>query len=308
MRSFDSRDNSGAAPKAYVGLFGDNSVAVVDTATKQVMKTIPIPTGPHGLVMTPDGKRVYASSDGDSIVSVIDTSTDEVIACIDVGSMPHGLAITPDGKRILVAGFGSNQVEAIDTRANRIVWRTSVAKPHNLGIAPDGRTAYAASQQQGHQALAILDVPSGVALGVVPLDYIPRALNVSPDGEEVFFTEAGVDAVLVLDRATNEIVTRIPVGASPHHPLFTPDGKIGMVVAQRSGELDLFDPQSYRTIGNVKFGSMLHWIASDNQFAYVTDEYSNDVSLIDLRGGKVLARIPVGQAPRKIVIQPTPGE
>src|SRR5438270_10741126 len=66
--------------QAYVGLFGDNRVAVLDTATKQVMKTIPIPTGPHGLVMTPDSKRVYASSDGDSSVSVIDTSTDEVIA------------------------------------------------------------------------------------------------------------------------------------------------------------------------------------------------------------------------------------
>src|SRR6266487_6069837 len=78
------------APKAYVGLFGDNAVAVIDTARNQVTKTIPIPTGPHGLVMTPDGKRVYASSDGDSSVSVIDTSTDEVIACIDVGSMPHG--------------------------------------------------------------------------------------------------------------------------------------------------------------------------------------------------------------------------
>ncbi len=88
MRSFDSRGNSVTAPKAYVGLFGDNSVAVLDTATKQVMKIIPIPTGPHGLVMTPDGKRVYAN---------IDASTDEVIACIDVGSMPHGLAITPDG-------------------------------------------------------------------------------------------------------------------------------------------------------------------------------------------------------------------
>ena len=100
MRSFDSRDSSVTAPKPYVGLFGDNSVAVLDTATKQVMKTIPIPTGPHGLVMTPDGKRVYASSDGDSSVSVIGTSTDEVIACIDVGSMPHGLAITPDGRRV----------------------------------------------------------------------------------------------------------------------------------------------------------------------------------------------------------------
>jgi len=118
--------------------------------------------------------------------------------------MPHGLAITPDGRRVLVAGFGSDQVEAIDTRTNRVVWKTSVAQPHNLGITPDGRTAYAASQKEGHQALAILDITSGAERGSVPLDHMPRALNVSPDGEEVFFTEAGVDAVLVLERATNE--------------------------------------------------------------------------------------------------------
>ena len=52
------------------------------------------------------------------------------------------------------------------------------------------------------------------------------------------------------------------------------------------------------------------WIAatSDNHFAYVTNEHSNDVSVVDLSSGSVTARIPVGKAPRKIVIQPTPGE
>ena len=75
-----------AAPKAYVGLFGDNAVAVIDTARNQVTKTIPIPTGPHGLVITPDNKWVYASSDGDSVVSVINTATDEVTATIDAGA------------------------------------------------------------------------------------------------------------------------------------------------------------------------------------------------------------------------------
>jgi len=103
-----------AAPKAYIGLFGDNAVGVLDTATNQVTKTIPIPTGPHGLVITPDNKWVYASSDGDSVVSVISTASDEVTTSVDVGTMPHGLAITPDGSRVLVAGFGTDQVEAID--------------------------------------------------------------------------------------------------------------------------------------------------------------------------------------------------
>jgi YVTN family beta-propeller protein len=133
---------------------------------------------------------------------------------------PHGLAITPDGSRVLVAGFGTDQVEAIDTNTNQVVWKVPVAQPHNLAITADGQTAYAASQKVGSQALAIIDIPSGSETGSsVPLDHTPRALNVSPDGQEVFFTEAGVDALLVLDRASNQIVTQIPTGASPHHPL-----------------------------------------------------------------------------------------
>ena len=61
-----------AAPKAYVGLFKDNAIAVLDTGTNGVQGTIPVPQGPHGIVITPDGRKVYVSSDGASTVSVID--------------------------------------------------------------------------------------------------------------------------------------------------------------------------------------------------------------------------------------------
>ncbi len=58
-----------AMPKAYIGLFKDNAVAVFDTMTNKVLTTIPIPVGPHGLALTPDGRTVYASSDGATVVS-----------------------------------------------------------------------------------------------------------------------------------------------------------------------------------------------------------------------------------------------
>jgi YVTN family beta-propeller protein len=294
------------ASKAYIGLFKDNAVAVLDTSTNKLLKTIPVPTGPHGLVVTPDGRWVYASSDGASTVSVIDTRTDQLSASIDVGPTPHGLAITPDGSRVLVAGFGSDQVEAIDTSTNQVVWELPVARPHNIAITPDGTTAYAGSQQQGAEALAIIDVGAGTQTGSMPLDHAPRALNVSRDGADIAYTLAGVDALQVADLRTQQLDAQIPTGASPHHPLFTPDGKLGLVVSQGPGTLDLFDPATYMPTGSIKVGTMPHWIdvTSDSRWAYVTNENSNDVSVVDLAEGKVTATVAVGNVPRKIVIQP----
>jgi YVTN family beta-propeller protein len=296
------------AAKAYVGLFKDNAVAVLDTSTRQVLRTIPVPAGPHGLVITPDGAKVFVSSDGASTVSVIDTATDTIVDAIDVGQTPHGLAISPDGREVLVAGFGTNQAELLDTSTDQIVGRVPIPQPHNSAISPDGRRAYVGSQQQGATALIAVDLTSMTQIGSVPLDKSPRALSFSPDGRWVYFTVAGSDAVQVLDAARNEVVDQIPVGVSPHLPTFTPDGQLGLVVAQGPGELDLLDPGSKTETAAIAVGAAPHWLATstDGQTAYVTDENVNDVSIVDLASRQVVARVPVGNAPRKIAVQPGP--
>ena len=51
----------------------------------------------------------------------------------------------------------------------------------------------------------------------------PREADALPgagDGKWLYFTVAGDDAVQVLDTATNRVVRRVPVGASPHHAPF----------------------------------------------------------------------------------------
>ena len=182
-------------------------------------------------------------------------------ATIDVGATPHGLAITPDGTRVLVAGFGTDQVEAIDTSTNADVWQVAVPQPHNIAITPDGLTAYAGSQQAGAQALAIIDIPSGTETGNIPTrPHAPRA-QVSPDGTELALTLAGVDALQILDLASQELETQIPTGASPHHPLFTPDGKLGLVVSQGPGDArpvrpgELYAPRARSKSARCRTGS-----------------------------------------------------
>src|SRR5258708_32098033 len=135
---------------------------------------------------------------------------------------------------------------------------------------------------------------------------MPIGLNVSPGGAGRGYTVAGVDALQVAGLTAQQLETQIPAGASPHHLLFTPDGKLGLVVSQGPGTLDLFDPTTYMSTGSIKVGTMPHWIGvtSDSRWAYVTNESSNDVSVVDLAEHKVSATVAVGNGPRKIVVQP----
>jgi YVTN family beta-propeller protein len=301
--------SAAAAPKAYVGLFKDDAVAVVDTAQNKVLGTIAVPKGPHGLVVTPDGRKVYVSSDGASTVSVIDTATDRVVASIDVGPNPHGLAVSGDGSRVLVSGWGSNRALIIDTVTDRVIGEVPVAQPHNGTLSRDGRTGWVASQQQGATALVRLDLTAWKDVARVPLDKTPRGLELSPDGRRVLFTLAGVNSIQVLDTATNRIVTQIPVGASPHYAPFTPDGRSALAVVQDPGELAILDTASNTVAGTVAVGKAPHWSmsSSDGRTAYVTNEGSNDVSVVDLTRRTVMATIAVGNAPRKIAVQPGAG-
>ena len=295
-----------AAPKAYVGLFKDDAVAAIDTAQNKVVGTIPVPKGPHGLVITPNGRKVYVSSDGASTVSVIDTGSDRVIATIDVGANPHGLAVSGDGRRVLALGWGSNRALVIDTETDRVIAEVAVAQPHNGTLSRDGSVAWVGSQQQGATALVRLDLTAGKETARVPLDKTPRGLELTPDGKRLFFTLAGSDAIQVLDTASNQIAAQIPVGASPHYAPFTPDGRWALAVVQGPGELAILDVMAGTVAAAVPVGKAPHWStsSSDGRIAYVTNEATNDVSVVDLAGRRVLATIPVGNAPRKIAVQP----
>jgi YVTN family beta-propeller protein len=292
-----------ASPKAYVGLFQDNAVAVLDAGSRRLLRTIPVAAGPHGLVITEDGRKVYVSSDGSSVVSVIDTATDEVTRTLEVGKEPHGLALTPDGRVLLVAVNGADRVALVDTATEAVMTTVTVAKPHTISVRPDGKVAYVASQQPGRFALAVIDLAARAVVRTIALDRPPRDLEFGHDGKALYFTKAGVNAVQVLD-PTSDAIAEIPTGVSPHYANVFRGTTLGVVVVQGAGELLLFDPATNKPVRSVAVGKQPHWVtvSSDGKTAYVTNEGSNDVSIVELTTGKTTTTA-VGNAPRKIVVQ-----
>jgi YVTN family beta-propeller protein len=294
-----------AGPKAYVGNFKDNTVSVIDTLAGKVVATIPVATGPHGMGITSDGRWLYVSGDGSSSLSVIDTANDRVARTVEIGKTPHGVALTPDGRLLLVCINGEDRIAFFDTGTQAVVAAVAIAKPHTIAIRPDGKVAYVASQEPGHLALVVVDLVKRSVLRMIALDKTPRDLEFGHDGKALYFTKAGVNAVEVLDPASDKIIAEIPTGVSPHYANFFRGTTLGMVVVQGPSELLLFDPVTNKPVRSIAVGKQPHWLAvlGDGKTAYVTNEGSNDVSVIDLASGKT-GTIAVGNQPRKVVVQP----
>lgn len=293
-----------AGPKAYVGNFKDSTVSVIDTGTERVVATVPVAAGPDGIMVAPGGRSVFVSGSGASTVSEIDASTDRVARNIDVGKGPQGLAMTADGKWLLVAVNGDDRVAFVDTTAHGVSATVPVPKPHTIAIRPDGRQAYVASQEPGHFALVVIDMATRSVVTEIPLDKPPRDLEFGHDGKALYLTLAGVPAVQVLDPATNQWSAPVPTGVSPHIAQHFAGMASGVVVVQGPGEVMLFDPATRAALRSIGVGKQPHWLdlSADGKKLWVSNEGSNDVSVVDLAGGPVHT-VAVGNAPRKVTVQ-----
>ena len=71
------------------------------------------------------------------------------------------------------------------------------------------------------------------------------------------------------------------------------------------GEIQLFDPATNAPLRTIAVGKQPHWMSAtaDGKQIYVTNEGGNDVTVVDLASGKT-STIAVGNAPRKVVVQP----
>lgn len=293
-----------AGPKAYVGNFKDSTVSVIDTGTERVVATVPVAAGPDGILVSTDGRSAFVSGSSASAVSEIDTATDRVTHTIEVGKGPQGLAATADGKWLLVAVNGDDRVAFVDTATHAVTASVPVPKPHTIAVRPDGKQAYVASQEPGHFALMIVDLATRTVVTQLPLDKPPRDLEFGADGHTLYLTLAGVPAVQVLDAGSNQWVSPIATGVSPHIAQHFAGQASGMVVVQGPGEVMLFDPATRTPGRSIAVGKQPHWLdlSADGKKLWVSNEGSNDVSVIDLAGG-AMHTVAVGNAPRKVAVQ-----
>jgi len=158
-------------------------LAVVDSATGEIVQRFPTDHYPYGVIPTKEG-HVFVSAWGSTTISDFHVLSDGKLAYIgriEVGRHPSGM--TSNGDRLYVALAGSDRVGIVDTRSRKVVGYLNDSAPgappegstpNALSISADGKRLFIA---EGHNnAVAIFDLATGMLQGRIPSDWYPTAV------------------------------------------------------------------------------------------------------------------------------------
>jgi YVTN family beta-propeller protein len=209
--------------RAYVGNSGRNTVAVIDVATRTMIKEISIGPatgiGAFGLAFDSVTDQVYASDYQRGTVAVIDTSTSSLKTVIPhdptlgIGSGPQGVSVDSELGRAYVVNSGADSVSVIDTARN-VVTGVMRGMPQPTAIAMDTalHKSYVASDTRG--VVSVIDTATNTLLTTIRsapggIGTHPVAIAVDSINQRAYVVDEGDRSVTVINTRTDAVDYRI---------------------------------------------------------------------------------------------------
>jgi YVTN family beta-propeller protein len=263
----------------------------------------------HGMGYSPDHKTLAIVSIGSNSVSFIDTATNAVKHITYVGRSPHEAFFTPDGKEVWITVRGENYISVID--AASFAEKTRIEVPAGPGMqifSPDGKYGYICSSFNPETVVVSVADHAIVARVKQESPFCPN-IAATPDGEQVWFTlkDVGKTQVFNAKPPFNPIKT-IDTGPITNHVNFarTPKGTFAYVTIGGTNEIKVFRTDDFSLTATIPVGSLPHgiWPSGDGTRIYVGLENADALAAIDTATNKVIANIPIGQAPQAIAYVP----
>jgi YVTN family beta-propeller protein len=97
----------------YVALYNADRVAIIDTDSLSVVKTLTVGDAPWGVAVGAEGAYVFVTNSGSNSVSLIDTGSQTVSATYSTGGQPFGVAAPSNGTYAYVVNHAGNSLTKI---------------------------------------------------------------------------------------------------------------------------------------------------------------------------------------------------
>jgi YVTN family beta-propeller protein len=219
----------------------EGALDIIDAATLEKVKSIPVRRGLHDLAVTGDGKFVAAGSAGHFLV-VFDLQKMETAWEVpyDTGLNPIAIENNPDGsgRRIFINLGSLNAFSVVDFAKRAEVARIKApdeptgfgggrgceSNAHGIGISPDQKTLWVNSRPSNSvfayslpdiKLLGHVSLPEQSVPGKPSRSGNPAWITFTPDSKTVYVSSCGVKAVTAIDVQKMKEVARVPVGEMP---------------------------------------------------------------------------------------------
>jgi YVTN family beta-propeller protein len=305
--------------RVYVAEQFSNTVSVTDPVDNKLLGVIhlgdpqpgnlsPLYRGQvlvHGLGFSPDRHTIAVVSIGSNSVTFIDTATNSVKHTTYVGRSPHEVFFTPDGREVWVTVRGENYVSVLD--GTTYEEKTRITLPNGPGMqifSPDGKYGYVCSSFVAETD--VVSVADHMIVGKVQ-QASPFCPNIAatPDGSQVWFTLKDIGKTQVFDaRPPFSILKTLDTGPITNHVNFVRNaqGTLAYVTVGGLNEVKVFRTDDFSKVATIPVGKLPHgiWPSGDGSRVYVGLENDDGLVAIDTRTNKVMATIPIGQAPQAL--------
>jgi DNA-binding beta-propeller fold protein YncE len=169
------------------------------------------------VLITPDGKRIYAADSKRGGVNVFDATTNRQTSFIDLRpGRPEKMVMASGSGKIYVTDPAAHAVAVIDDKSLTVVDRIPTGRiPKSLALTPDGSRLYIANEDPPQGTISVIDLlpERPVALPAISEVNCPEDLAIAPDGRLLYVASQcgfGEDPVFVVSTATDKVVQRFP--------------------------------------------------------------------------------------------------
>jgi YVTN family beta-propeller protein len=290
----------------------DSTLAIIDPSTMKIVTKVPTGDSPHEVVLSADGKTAFVANYGartpGSSISVIDTSTGKEIRRFDVSPLmrPHGLQVI--GGKLYFTAEVNRVIARYDPVANKIDWLMGTGQNGSHMVVGTGDQKRFFTANIGSDSVTSFEFqnvpPAGSRVTHIAIGKQPEAIDLSPDGKEIWAGLNAEGAIDVVDTATNTFKEKIKIGGRPYRVKFTPDGKFVVNTMAETKELLIIDSATRKEVKRIKLESAPLGIvfSGDGKTAFVSVVQPDLVLKVNLDTGEIVGRVESGKAPDGIAV------
>lgn len=263
----------------------------------------------HGMGFSPDHKTLAVVSIGSNSVSFIDTATNAVKHITYVGRAPHEAFFTPDGNEVWATVRGEDYIAVLD--AHTFEEKTRIKVPAGPGMqifSPDGKYGYVCSSF--NPETVVISLADHQIIGHVKQEspFCPN-IAATPDGSQVWFTLKDTGKTQVFEaKPPFNLLKTLDTGPVTNHVNIVRNAKgmFAYVTVGGINQVKVFRTDTFEQVATIPVGNLPHgvWPSGDGTRVYIGLENADALAAIDTLTNKVIATVPIGQAPQALTYVP----